>query len=121
MMDNLRFVFDAGDTPQMHVQDKFDHSRAWWPKISHGRFTEDYAIVSRILDSKSGQIVVTIAGLDHTGSRAAGDFITNPQLIADLVRNAPKDWSRKNLQVVLHTNVVNDIPGTPTVVAAHYW
>ena len=121
MMDNLRFVFDAGDTPQMHVQDKFDHSRSWWPKISHGRFSEDYAIVSRILDSKSGQIVVTIAGLDHTGSRAAGDFITNPQLIADLVRNAPKDWSRKNLQVVLHTNVVNDIPATPTVVAAHYW
>ena len=121
MMENLRFVFDEGDTPQMHVQDKFDRSRSWWPKISHGRFTEDYAIVSRILDSKTGEVLLTIAGLDHTGSRAAGDFVTNPQLVADLVSHAPKDWSRKNLQVVLHTNIVNGIPDSPTVVAAYYW
>ena len=121
MTDGLRFVFDQGDSAQMHVQDRFDASRAWWPKLSDGKFVEDYAIVSRILESKTGRVLVTIAGLDHTGTRSAGDFVTNPQTIADLVRQAPKDWNRKNLQVVLHTNVVNDIPGSPTVVAAYYW
>jgi hypothetical protein len=121
MTDSLRFVFHAGDTAEMHVQDRFDASRSWWPKISGGKFREDYAIVSRVLDSKTGAVLVTIAGLDHSGTRAAGDFVTDPQLIADLIKQAPKDWIRKNVQVVLHTNVVNNIPTSPTVVAVHYW
>jgi hypothetical protein len=121
MTDSLRFVFHAGDTAEMHVQDRFDASRSWWPKISGGKFSEDYAIVSRVLDSKTGAVLVTIAGLDHTGTRAAGDFVTDPQLIGEFVKNAPKDWNRKNLQIVLHTNAVNDIPSSPTVVASYYW
>ena len=121
MTDNLRFFFEAGDTAEMHVRDRFDMSRSWRPKFSGGKFSEDYAIVSRILDSKTGGTLVTIAGLDHTGTRAAGDFVTDPQLLATLIKDAPKDWSKKNLQLVLHTNVVNDIPGSPTVVAAYYW
>jgi len=121
MTDSLRFVFDQGDSAQMHVQDRFDASRAWWPKLSDGRFIEDYAIVSRILESKTGRVLVIIAGLGHSGTRAAGDFVTSPQLIADLVKQAPKDWNRKNLQVVLHTKIVNNVPGSPTVVAAYYW
>lgn len=121
MTDNLRFVFEQGDSAQMHIQDKFDVSRSWSPKIVDGKFVEDYAIVSRVLDSKTGSVLITIAGLDHTGTRAAGNFVTNPQMIADLVQQAPKDWSRKNLQVVLHTNVTHDIPAPPTVVAVRYW
>jgi hypothetical protein len=121
MTDSLRFVFESGDTAEMHVRDKFDPSRTWWPKMAGVRFSEDYAIVSRILDSKTGSVLVTIAGLDQTGTRAAGDFVTNPQLLAGLLKDAPKDWNKKNLQVVLHTNIVNDIPGPPTVVATYYW
>jgi len=121
MTDNLRFVFDSGDSPEMHVQDRVDRSRSWWPKTTDGRVSEDYAIISRILDSKTGAVIVTIAGLNHSGTRAAGDFATNPQLITDFVKNAPKDWSRKSLQLVLHTDVLNDIPKSPTVVAAYYW
>jgi hypothetical protein len=121
MTNELRYVFTEGDTAAMHVQDRTNPSRSWWPKISNGKFSEDYAIVSRILDSKTGNVLVTIAGLDHTGTRAAGDFVTNPQLIANSVKDAPKDWSKKNLQVVLHANVVNGIPGSPTVVAYHFW
>jgi hypothetical protein len=121
MTDKLRFVYDSGDTPEMHVQDRFDTSRSWWPKFSGEKDSEDYAIVSRILDSKTGSVLVTIAGLRQSGTRAAGDFAASPELIAELIKQAPKDWSRKNLQIVLHTNVVNDIPASPTVVAAYYW
>jgi hypothetical protein len=121
MTDNLRFVYDSGDTPEMHVQDRFDTSRSWWPQFSGEKDSEDYAIVSRILDSKTGSVLVAIAGLRQSGTRAAGDFVSSPELIAALLKQAPKDWSRKNLQVVLHTNVVNNIPGSPTAVAAYYW
>jgi hypothetical protein len=121
MTDNLRFVFEGGDTAEMHVRDRYDASRSWWPKFSGGKFIEDYAIISRVLNSKTGAVLVTIAGLDHTGTRAAGEFVTDPQLLATFVKNSPKDWSKKNLQLVIHTNVVNDIPGSPTVVATYYW
>jgi hypothetical protein len=119
--DNLRFVYESGDSPQMDVQDRFDTSRSWWPKFLRAKDSDDYAIVSRILDSKTGSVLVIIAGLTHRGTQAAGDFITNPELVAEFIKQAPKDWSRKNLQIVLHTNVVNDIPGSPTVVASYYW
>jgi hypothetical protein len=105
----------------MHVQDRFDPSRSWRPRFSNGKFSEDYAIVSRILDSKTGTVLVTIAGLDHTGTRAAGEFVTSSQLLDEFVKHAPKDWRQKNLQIVLHTNVVNEIPGLPAIVAEHYW
>ena len=121
MTDNLQFVFDSGDTPEMHVQDRSDQSRSWSPKISAGHVVEDYAIISRVLDSKTGGTLLTIAGLNHSGTRAAAEFATNPQLIAKVMNQAPKDWKRRNLQLVLHTNVVNDIPDTPTVIAARYW
>ncbi|HWZ82894.1 MAG TPA: hypothetical protein VNW47_09730 [Terriglobales bacterium] len=121
MTGNLRFVYESGDSPQMHVQDKLDPSRSWWPKSLGEKDSDDYAIVSRILDSKTGSSLVIIAGLTHRGTQAAGDFITNPDLVAEFVKQAPKDWSRKNLQIVLHTNVVNDIPGSPTVVASYSW
>jgi hypothetical protein len=120
--DNLRFIYDSGDTPLgMHVQDRFDTSRSWWPKFPCERDGEDYAIVSRIPDSKTGSVLVTIAGVCQSGTQAAGDFITNPELVAEFTKQAPKDWNRKNLQIVLHTNVVKDIPGSPTVVASYYW
>ena len=122
MTDKLRFVYDSGGTPLgMHVQDRFDTSRSWWPKFPCERDGEDYAIVSRILDSKTGSVLVTIAGICQSGTQAAGDFITNPERVAEFTKQAPRDWSRKNLQIVLHTNVVNDIPGSPTVVASYYW
>ena len=121
MTDNLRFVFESGDSSQMHIQDRIDRSRSWWPKGSQGNVAGDYAIVSRILESKTGGFLVIIAGLNHEGTRAAGEFATNPQMIADLVKNSPQDWKKKNLQVVLHTDVVNGVPSSPTVVAVHYW
>jgi hypothetical protein len=31
MTDSLRFVFEAGDTAEMHVQDRLDPKRSWWP------------------------------------------------------------------------------------------
>jgi hypothetical protein len=50
-----------------------------------------------------------------------GAMATSPVLIAEFIKQAPKDWSRKSLQIVPHTKVVNDILTSPTVVAAYYW
>ena len=55
------------------------------------------------------------------GTRAAGEFLTSPHSIAALAASEPRDWSKKNLQVLLHTKIVADTPGPPRIVAKYFW
>ena len=114
MTNNLRFVF-AYDHK---IEDRFDKRRSW---TATDDSLEDYAIVSRILNSKTGQVLVTVAGIGQAGTRAAGSFLTNPHAVSALIKTAPKGWDKKNLQVVLHTSLVNGVPAAPDVVASSYW
>ena len=114
MTDNLRFVFAY----QYQIQDRFDKRRSW---KANQDFTEDYAIISRILNSKTGEILITAAGIGHAGTRAAGEFLTSPKDIDSLMLTAPKGWEKRNLQIVLHTNVINGSPNHPDVIATYYW
>ena len=114
MTDNLRFVFAY----QYQIQDRFDKRRSW---KANQDFTEDYAIISRILNSKTGEILITAAGIGHAGTRAAGEFLTSPKDIDSLMLTAPRGWEKRNLQIVLHTNVINGSPNHPDVIATYYW
>jgi hypothetical protein len=114
MTDNLRFVFVYG----YRIQDRFDKSRSW--KAARDS-AEEYAIVSRILNSKTGNVLVTVAGIGQAGTRAAGEFLTNPDAIDSLVRRAPRGWEKKNMQILLHTNIINGTPNAADVVDTYYW
>ena len=115
---DLPFTFDRGLT----IRDTSDGTRSWTPSITpEGNETMDYAIVTRIPHSKSDQPLITIAGITQSGTRAAADFITSPQLLNDLLKDAPKDWKSKSMQVILQTKVENNIPTSPVVVATKYW
>ncbi len=112
--ENLRFVFDGPSS----IVDRTDTRKRW--SASTG-FTEDYAIVSRILNSKTGTTVIAAAGVGYAGTQAAADFLTNSQSIAALVKSIPKGWEKKNIQIVLHTTVTNQLPSAPDVVATYCW
>jgi hypothetical protein len=115
MTENLRYVFKGADA----IVDRSD-SQKHWSTNAH-EFAEDYAIVSRVLNSKTGTTVITAAGIGHAGTRAAAEFLANPQSISALVKSLPKDWEKKNIQIVLHTTVTNQLPGAPDVVATYCW
>ena len=87
--------------------------------IGHG--DEDYAIVSRVFQPDSQMMVVELAGIGRYGAEAASDLLTNANLMASGLREAPADWPGKNLQLVIRVKVSYGIPGSPTVVAAHFW
>jgi hypothetical protein len=55
------------------------------------------------------------------GTRIAADFISDPVRIASLLKDAPSGWENRNMQIVLHTRVVNDIPVLIDVEAVHFW
>jgi hypothetical protein len=115
---DLRFVFDKHPT----IRDRSDNRLYTLPNMTpDGRTPEDYAIVSRVFDSNTGELLIVAAGITQYGSRAAGEFLTSPDLLAVLAAHAPRDWTRKNLQVLLHTKIVGDTPGPPSIVTTYFW
>jgi len=78
---------------------------------------KDYALISRIRNSETGHVVVVIGGLYTYGTEAAGEFLTDPQLIQAIAKAVGPDSFHQNLQIVLETTVTDETPGPPKVVA----
>jgi hypothetical protein len=115
---DLPFVFGSGLT----IRDQTDKARQWHPDITpENKVQMDYALVARLPHSKTGGALIAIAGITQSGTRAAAEFITSSEGLKDLMRSAPDSWATKNLEVVLQTKVVNDIPTNPTIVAVRTW
>jgi hypothetical protein len=114
----LRFVFEKHPT----IRDRSDN-RLYAPADlkPDGRTTEDYAIVSRVFDSKSGELLIAAGGITQYGTRTAGEFLTSAPLMAALATKVPGNWPKKNLQVLLRTRIVEDTPGPPTIVKTYIW
>jgi hypothetical protein len=118
---NLRFAFAEKDG-SFWIQDRGAPERTWAKRCGkQGELAEDFGIVTRLLDSKTGQSVITVAGLSATGSDAAAQFISKPEYLTEALRNAPADWQKKNMQAVVQTHVVGGVAGPPHVVATYFW
>ncbi len=81
----------------------------------------DYAIVTRMVDTTTDRPVIIAAGLTQYGTIGAGEFLSNQEYFSEAARRLPKDWHRKNLQIVLSVPVVNRTSGRPRVLATHVW
>jgi len=66
-------------------------------------------------------MLILISGCTQYGTEGAADLITNPELLAGALREAPAGWQHKNLQLVLRMQVIANAPASPKVVAAHFW
>ena len=101
MTSNLHFAFVEESGKQM-VREQGTNGRAWYPKFgTHGEVLEDYGVVTRLLDSQTGNFVVATAGLLADGTQAAAEFVSSPAYLDNALRNAPSDWAKKNLQFVV--------------------
>lgn len=78
---------------------------------------DDYALISRIESSETGHPVVVIGGLYTYGTEAAGEFLTDQELMEQVVRQAPRPGPRGTLQIVLGTTVTDGTPGPPRILA----
>jgi hypothetical protein len=118
MTSSLHFalLFEAG------IQEQIPSGKLWTSQFdTHGEYTVDYGVVSRLLDSKSGQFLISAAGIGSPGTQAAGEIVSNPQYLEEALRTAPPDWDKKNMQLVVQTNVIDSTPGPPHVVASYFW
>jgi hypothetical protein len=112
--ENLHFRFKGHSA----IVDSTDPQRSWTANPDR---SETYAIVARVLNSWNGKVVMVIGGVGYSGTRAAAEYITDPQSIARLAKSLPKGWENKSIEVVLHTSVKNQIPSAPDVVATYCW
>jgi hypothetical protein len=121
MQRQLRFIFEQ-EGGQRRIRDRSDN-RTWQlaELAPDGKTPEDYAVVSRLFNSGTGQVLITAAGITQYGTRAAGEFLTGEKLLTDAVAKAPADWPRKNIQFLLRTAVYRGTPATPTVVNSYVW
>ncbi len=78
----------------------------------------DFAIVARFTDSTTGKLAVVIAGVARGGTRVATEYLTDPADLAQLERTA---GGKKNMEVVLSTQIIDGEPGTPKVEASYFW
>jgi hypothetical protein len=126
LTSDLRFYFEPGSSGMsMVIRDRRDvNHKDWagsrsWPAPAD--LASDYAIVSRAYNPTIEQTFVSVAGASGYGTYAAGEFLTNEYYFAAALHDAPPDWYRKNMQVVLSVKVISGTPGPPKVLATHFW
>src|SRR4029077_4323255 len=122
---NLRFHF--ANNPEMTrfwIEDRNNPTKLDWTidraEQQKGVY-KDFALVARFLDPNTDRVVMVAAGIARGGTVAAGEFLVDPKQIKTLERIAPKDWSKKNMELVLETQVIDGRSGPPRLVASHFW
>jgi hypothetical protein len=82
---------------------------------------EDFAVISRVQDPTTERVVVLAGGLTGYGTVAAGEFLSNPAYMEALTGQLPRNWERKNVQILIATKVIAGKSGPPRVIATHVW
>jgi hypothetical protein len=73
------------------------------------------------VNSATDQFVVAVAGITSDGSEAAAEIASSPEGLAKALHNAPADWKRKNVQILVKTTVSDSVAGPGQVVATYVW
>ena len=81
----------------------------------------DYAIIARFTDGNTGKLAVVVAGIARGGTIAAGEFLTDAADLAQLQRAALAAGDKKNMEIVLSTQIIDGEPGSPKMEAAYFW
>jgi hypothetical protein len=121
MTSDLRFVFEERDGV-LWIHDRTSPDKKWFCRLGlHGEVVTDFGVVTRLLDSKTGHSVVSVAGITAPGTDAAAQFVSSPQYLSELARTAPPGWEKKNMQVLVQTSVIDAGASPPHVVASYFW
>lgn len=126
LMQNLRYTFihQTGAGSGVGIVDSHNPAQSHWflPfSTPSDKLSQDYGVVARFHDPTTGQPVVLVAGLGPAGTEAAGEILSNRALFVEFMKTAPRNWDTMNMEVVVATQVIDDHPGPPKILAAEYW
>jgi len=124
---DLRYGFQLEEEKRFGktwIDDKKNPANRNWEidqSLPYSQVTSDYALINRVLDQSTGQWMIGIAGLTGFSTLAAQQMLTDAKAMNMLGASLPKDWARKNLQIVLAFKMVNGSLGTARIVTAYSW
>jgi hypothetical protein len=122
----LRYHFSNNpEMTEVRIVDSTAAAQSHWVVQRSDQLTtnnyRDYAIVARFTDTNTGKLTVIVAGLARGGTIAAGEFLTDSEDLAQLQRAAQAAGDKKNMEIVLSTQIIDGEPGTPKIEAAYFW
>ena len=121
MQQNWRFRFNHTPGERTVIVDT-GASREWSiVSRDDGSTGDDYLMVCRIRSAQTGSLILAAAGLKQFGTEAAGRLLADPEQLGAILRQLPKGWDSKSLQLVLHARVIGNTPAQPEIVATHVW
>jgi hypothetical protein len=122
----LRYHF-ANDADMTHlwIMDSASPGRSNWTvdrgvQMATNNY-RDYAILARFTDVNTGKVAIVVAGVGRGGTRVAGEFLTDNDDLAQLMHLAHAAGDKKNLEVVLSTQIIDGEPGSPKIEATYFW
>jgi hypothetical protein len=127
LSDVGRYGFEHEGTKYWIVDRQDQGARQWGIDLdtrnSEGKLDlhEDFAIISRVLNQRTGKMLVTVGGLYGFGTQAAGQFLTDPKYLPKFAAGLKSGWQSKNLQLVIRTEVIDGTPGPPELIASSVW
>lgn len=121
----LRFHFaNSADMGQLWIEDREKPGDRTWlldRAVQQKGTYKDYAIVARFVDPNTDRQSLVVAGIARGGTVAAGEFLVDPRHMNDLLHQAPKGALKKNIEIVLETQVIDNRSGPPRVAAVYVW
>ena len=126
LTNSLRYHFaNNSDMSQHEIVDSLSAAQTHWlversVQIATNNY-RDYAIVARFTDTNTGKLSVIVAGIGRGGTIAAGEFLTDLNDLAQIKRAAQAAGDKKNMEIVLSTQIIDGQPGSPKVEAAYFW
>ncbi len=123
---SLRYHFvNNEDMTQLGIADSKTPNATRWILYRQQQMAtnnySDYAIVARFTDNTTGELAVVAAGVGRGGTIVAGEFLTDPNSLAWLMHAAKAAGNKKNMEIVLSTQIIGGEPGTPKVEATYFW
>jgi hypothetical protein len=83
--------------------------------------TRDYGILAHFHSPTTGQPTVIVGGLGMHGTAAVRIFLSSPELLREFSKTAPRGWEGRNYEIVLASDLVNNLADSPKVVAVYFW
>lgn len=124
LLPKLRFTVEQPTVGIVMIRDRKNPANTSWSvnfNMPYMDVSRDYAILLRMVDPKTEQTVIVAAGITVYGTTAAGNFLTSKSEMEKLATVAPPGWEKKNMELVLSTDVIRGQSGPATIVAAQFW
>jgi len=123
---SLRFHFaNNPDMTQFRIVDANAPNQPGWvvdrtQQMATNNY-QDYALIARFTDPNTGKPTIIVAGIGRGGTITGGEFLTDPDDLSQLMTAARAAGSKKNLEIVLSTQIIDGKPGSPKMEATYFW